>query len=310
MEKYENNHIPVLLSEVSKFIDLRENLNIFDGTLGGGGYTKKFLSSGHRVYSSDLDKQALENFHKEISKTDLSANFQSQQSNFAQYIDTFEDNYFDFIVLDLGFSSNQLSHSGRGFSYQNIDEILDLRYDTNISKPCWELLKSVKTVDNLGKIIYKYSGESLCFRIARSMLVKIEENELETVANLVDSVKKAIPLSLSRKQNAILSRVWQSLRIWVNAEFESLEVFLPRAVKKLKPGGRLAIVSFHSLEDKIVTKYMRYLAKPIDVDDFGNTVKNYNLLTAKPIVPVEKEILENPRSRSAILRVLEKNKKN
>lgn len=307
----ENVHVPVMLDEVENYL-FNEDFTakkVFDGTFGGGGYTKSFLEKGAQVWACDLDGTAIERFLGNSDENDLTL----AESNYAEYITTFEDGFFDGIVLDLGFSSNQLAFSGRGFSYQNKEEILDLRYDDTRGLPAWKKMAKLKDFKDLGKVLYEYSGEKLAGKISRSLFEfrydlvlskKVKKGEGLTVGEVVDIIVEAIPKKFQNKTNAILSRIWQAMRIWVNNEFESIERFLPKAINKLKPGGRLCIVSFHSLEDKIITKFMRRVSKPITVDDYGNKEWDYELLTKKALKPSEDEVEANPRSRSAVLRVL------
>ncbi len=302
----QNVHVPVLLNEVFESVSQLKNKGgkIFDGTLGGGGYTQKFLNGGFEVYASDLDENAINLVRTKLNNPEK---LTVVNSNFADYIETFDKDFFDGIVLDLGFSSNQLQHSGRGFSYQNREEIFDLRYNITTGKSCFEKLREVKSAENLWTIIYTYSGEKFSKSISINIFNFLKENSGSVlVGEIVDQVTKAVPAKFQKHLNSTLSRVWQALRIWTNDEFGSLEKFLPLAAEKLKPGGRLAIVSFHSLEDKIVTKFMRNLAKPLEIDVFGNKTQAFKLITSKAIVASEKEVEENPRSRSALLRVLEK----
>jgi 16S rRNA (cytosine1402-N4)-methyltransferase len=294
-----NSHIPVLLQEVSTAVlQNHKNPTVFDGTFGGGGYSKCFVENGCMVHACDLDEEALIVFSHE--------NLKKIHSNFSYAITQFDDDFFDAVVLDLGFSSNQLDFSGRGFSYQQKDEILDLRYDKNAGKSTLELLKNIDSTDTLGKIIYTFSGESLSKRIAQNIIDMLKTTPSPVVVDFLSAIDSAIPKKLFHKRNAIYSRVWQSLRIWTNHEFDHLNLFLDSAVKKLKPNGILAIVCFHSLEDKIVTKFMRNMSKPIEIDDFGNKIQLYSMITKKPITPTENEVEINKRSRSATLRILKR----
>jgi 16S rRNA (cytosine1402-N4)-methyltransferase len=160
-----NLHTPVLISKILEFLPNNPYpLRVFDGTFGGGGYSKKFLDLGHEVFASDLDAK----LHTDIDFDDSNLHF--KQSNFCDYIQTFEDNYFDFMVLDLGFSNNQLKYSGRGFSYQNPEEVLDLRYNPNSGIPAWKKLLKIKKPSDLSRIIFQNSGEKLSLRIATKSL--------------------------------------------------------------------------------------------------------------------------------------------
>jgi 16S rRNA (cytosine1402-N4)-methyltransferase len=307
-----NSHIPVLLNEVrdALFQDISGTITLFDGTLGGGGYTQQFINFATQnkmqinQFSSDLDQSAIDRVLSYI-KVPEGQNLEIRQGNFAEVIAQFENNFFDGITLDLGFSSNQLTESGRGFSYQQIEEPLDLRYNTETGKSASQKLLTLHNWQQLGKVIYEYSGEDLAMRIAKQVYA-INKKTPWTVGEFVDVVISVIPITALKRKNQILSRVWQGLRIWVNNEFESLQSFLPIALQKLKLKGKLAIVSFHSLEDKIVTKYFRSRCKPTKEDDFGNKEFEFKLLNARPITPSDLEIESNPRARSAVLRIIQK----
>jgi 16S rRNA (cytosine1402-N4)-methyltransferase len=310
-----NLHKPVLIDSIASFLNScwsenYEDRIIFDGTFGGGGYTKRFLNKNATIIASDLDLEAIQKgkitFKTEIKDEKLKL----VHTSFLKAISELEDNSLDLAVVDLGFSSNQLEYSKRGFSFQKRDQELDLRFNTTISKPCWQRIKTFKKPEELAKIIYLYSGEPLSNPIARELysLVRSKKNiEILTVGEVVDTLDEKVMTRLTKKQKIkTLARVWQSLRIWVNNEFQILEKFLDQAVKRLKPGGYLMVVSFQSLEDKIVTKFMRSKARPIETDQFGNKTYDYTILTKKAVVPEESEISENPRSRSALLRILKK----
>jgi S-adenosyl-methyltransferase MraW len=300
-----NLHVPVLLDKIIEIIQISFrpaiNLVVFDGTLGGGGYTSRFLNLGWQVFACDLDPLV-----KNYLPGDKSGRFHFEQVDFADYILTFPDNFFDVIVLDLGFSSNQLAYSQRGFSYFNSEEILDLRYNTKTGLSAWEKIRSLPSSRDLQKILYAYSGESLSVRLADPLYNLAKNYPNLTVGQVVGELVKFIPKKFIRHKPAIFSRVWQALRIWVNDEFDSLERFLSQAPAKLKPQGLLMIVCFHSLEDKMVTKFMRNLAQPKEIDEFGNKKRFFQLLTSKAITPDQTEISQNSRSRSAGLRVLQK----
>ena len=301
-------------------INLKTKLKIFDGTLGGLGYfdfmanlcQEKGIELNY--FGCDLDNEVIEKAHQiEKDSEKKSVKLKVKQANFVDFIEEFPDEFFDGIVLDLGFSSNQLSSSGRGFSYQKLDEVVDLRYDDSTKMACWQKLNLVKNPHELGNIIYRFSGEKLAQKISANILTFIENLRIETrqkhpeitVKALVDVISMSIPAIFRKKTNQILSRVWQALRIWTNNELEVLEAFLPIALKKLAPGGKLAIVSFHSLEDKIVASFMRDLSIP-ESDEYGNKTQDFQLLTTRSVVAGETELAQNSRSRSALLRVLER----
>jgi len=311
----ENNHIPVLLEPILEFLKDKNqaktnnsNLKIYDGTFGGGSYSKAFLDPGYHVWACDLDSIAT--IIASTFKQKYQTTFNFKTANFKDYIAEFEDNFFDSVVVDLGFSTNQLDFSGRGFSYSNgIDDNLDLRYNSDSGLACYELILKCKSKDELGKILYQNSGENLSFRLAGTLFelfTNTKNPEKITVGQVVQNLERAIPAKFYKKSKAILSRIWQALRIWTNAEFEVLQEFLNNSLSKLAPGGMLVIVSFHSLEDKIVAQFMRQSCKPINEDVYGNKEYKYKLLTPKFISPTEQELLDNPRSRSGRLRILQR----
>ena len=310
-----NTHIPVLANEVIDNLWQSElgSRIYMDGTFGGGGYSKllnEISENQAQITACDLDATTFENLLVNEVSSNNSANsigIKFVNSNFCELITTFEDNSMAGIMLDLGFNSNQLITSNRGFSYLETEDVLDLRYDINQGIPLWQKFTKLRDDTILRNIIYEYSGEEMSARVARSIFNKISSGSpIYKVQDLVVVILEAIPAKFQKKQYSILSRIWQSLRIWTNNEFESLEEFLRIAPTKLVSGGRIAIVCFHSLEDKIVTKTMRNLAKPITIDEFGNTTANYKFLTPKAIKPTDKEIEANPRSRSATLRIIER----
>jgi 16S rRNA (cytosine1402-N4)-methyltransferase len=314
----ENNHIPVLLEPILEFVKIKaqenltnkktEAIKVFDGTFGGGSYTKSFLEKQYQVYSCDLDSST--NLIAANLKTEFGDNFNFEIANFKDYVSQFSDNFFDAIVVDLGYSTNQLDSSNRGFSYAlGKTAILDLRYNSYILKPCYQLILETKGASELAKIIYQNSGENLSFKLAKvlwEMYHNSQTPEKITVQEIVTILEEAIPAKFFMKTKSILSRIWQALRIWTNQEFEVLKQFLENSVSKLAPNGILCVVSFHSLEDKIVASFMRKNTKPIDEDIYGNRTYNYKLLTPKFITPDEVELKNNPRSRSGRLRVLQK----
>lgn len=300
-----NIHTSVLKTEVIRELigESGAGMRVFDGTLGGGGHTVAMLETGARVWSSDLDQSAIDAF-LEHQGSYWQEQVMVEHSSFAAFIARFEDGYFDAILLDLGYSSNQLAESGRGFSYQNLEEGFDLRYNTDTGESVIQKIRHLRDANALIKILFNNSGETLARPIGTALFAA--RNELKTVGDAVTIISAVIPVAFSRKTNGVLSRIWQALRIWVNDEFAALETFLAIAPHKLKPGGKLGIIAFHSLEDKIITQTFRLLAHPVDIDDFGNKAQYFKLITKKPIVPSEQEIEINVRSRSALFRVLEK----
>jgi 16S rRNA (cytosine1402-N4)-methyltransferase len=294
-----NTHIPVLLDPILGFYKLYNQSSIvFDGTFGGGGYSKVLIDNGATVHASDLDNNALDRAFK-------SDKLILKQGNFADLISEFDDSTFDMIVVDLGFSNNQLLIDDKGFSYQKKDQILDLRYDDNVGVSASDFLLR-HDYDVIRRVLFDNSGEQFSNKIATKIVEKREKKQIIKVSDLEAWVVEAIPMKFYNKRNQVLSRVWQALRIHINNEFDSLRRFLEVAPQKLKVGGVLCVVNFHSLEDKITTKKFRDLAQFYDLDKYGNKYQNYELLSKKPIVPDESELLANQQSRSATLRVIRK----
>ena len=298
-----NTHVPVLIDpilitflEEYKDKDLKDTI-IFDGTFGGGGYSQAFLGKGCKVLACDLDNDSIE--------VKEQANLKLTQANFANYIEGFDKNTFDLIVVDLGFSNNQLTQSNKGFSYHYPEQIFDLRYDQSYKRSVSDFLLTTNA-DTLSRVIYQYSGEKLARKIANSVVEGCRGLKVITVGQMVEWINSAIPAKFYNKRNQILSRVWQALRIFINDEFVSLEKFLNKAPEKLKIGGLLCVVNFHSLEDKMTTKRFRELSKTFDLDKYGNKDQYYKLLTKKATTPNQEELDNNKQSRSATLRILQK----
>lgn len=299
-----------MLEEVTSFLPTNKNkkLKIFDSTFGGGSYSLRFFDLGHEIFASDLDefaKTIIQGTEK-LQKLEKSKRFTLYHGNYSEVLNDFEDSYFDAIVADLGFSTIQLTSSNRGFSYQKQNEVLDLRYDQSSGEACFYKISKLKDYSELSKIIYTYSGEALSNKIAKVIFGIVKVERRSDVLSVVNAIDEIIFSQNKKNFNSILSRVWQALRIWTNDEFGHLEKFLETSIKKLNKNGRLIIVDFHSLEDKIITNFFRKVSKKNIIDDYGNFEKTYEHLTNKPVLPTEKEILENKPSRSAKLRVLEK----
>ena len=312
-----NIHKPVLIQDLLKKLaeiwksDIWSGKVVFDGTFGGGGYSQEFLQKNSQVFACDKDIYAVKLGEKKFAKFIENDSLKLAEIDFLEYLKKFKEDYFDLIVLDLGFSSNQLEFSKRGFSFLKQDEEFDLRFSLDNPSPCWQKIKNLKKPEYLKKIIYTNSGEISSGRIAKTIYQTIrskKNTEITTVGDIVKALDEEILNKKTIKQRAqILARVWQALRIWTNRELEILENFIDQSISRLRPNGVLAIVSFHSLEDKIVTKKMRYFSKPMDIDEFGNKTEKFILLTPKAIQPSDQEIEENTRSRSAKLRMMIKN---
>jgi 16S rRNA (cytosine1402-N4)-methyltransferase len=286
-------HVPVLPQEVLEWLAPQPGQIIVDGTLGGGGHTRLLAervagandAGGGFVLALDRDAAALA--AAEVSLAGLSVKI--AQANFCdlpEVLDELEVAAVDGVLLDVGLSSDQLADETRGFSFHAAGP-LDLRFDTAADEPAWQLIARLRE-NELADIIYQYGEERFSRRIARQIVAARATSPIRTAAELSDLVRRCVPRSRDGIDPA--TRTFQALRIAVNRELESLEKALARIPDRLKPGGRLAIISFHSLEDRLVKNAFR--------DD-----PRLENLTRKPIVAGEAELAANPRSRSAKLRV-------
>lgn len=282
-------HISVLSHELKEGLSIRDGGLYLDATVGGGGHSALLLESfpHTKVMALDQDIQALEAAQARLER--YCDRIQFCQSNFAAYQP--EDLRFDGIIADLGVSSAQLDRPERGFSFRH-EADLDMRMDQTQSLTAADLINTYAERD-LADIFYQYGEERFSRRIARKIVAKRPINTTTALAQIVAS---ALPAPKGRKYHRRIhpaTRVFQALRIAVNQELQVLEQFIALAPTWLKPGGRIGIISFHSLEDRIVKHHFRQ----------NSLLK---VMTKKPIVASESEKRENPRARSAKLRIAEK----
>ena len=283
-------HLPVLANEVMAGLEIQPGQTVVDGTLGGGGHTSLFLEAvgpTGRVISLDRDHGAVARAKIRFAGV---AHFTAIQGNFCDLADVLQEleiAHVEAILLDLGLSSDQLAATDRGFSFDSDGE-LDLRFDQEEGEPAWQLLRHVPE-KTLADLIYQYGEERYSRRIARYLVAARRKTPIRTARELADLVRRCVPRSPGLKIHPA-TRTFQALRIAVNRELESLEWALERFPQVLAPGGRLAVISFHSLEDRRVKQAFR-------------SISDYEILTKKPIRPNEAEIRRNPRSRSARLRL-------
>jgi len=282
-------HIPVLPAEVLQWLDPRPGQIIVDGTLGGGGHTRMIaqrLQGEGFVLSLDRDPRAIAAAERNLAGLPVKI-AQSNYCDLADVLREIEVPAVDAVLLDIGLSSDQLADPGRGFSFE-ADGELDLRFNTDEGKPAWQLLQRLKE-NEIADLIYQFGEERFSRRIARRIVeARTIGQPVRTAAALAELVRRSVPRTEQRIDPA--TRTFQALRIAVNRELESLSLGLQRIPDLLKPGGKLAIISFHSLEDRPVKEAFR--------DD-----PRLEALTKKPIVASDVELAQNPRSRSAKLRV-------
>jgi 16S rRNA (cytosine1402-N4)-methyltransferase len=306
-------HIPVLLNEVLENLIIKSNKNYIDATVGLGGHAKEILKlngPNGKVLGIDLDKDALRH-----SKNNL--------KNFGSRILLVCDSYINIdkivkeknfknisgILLDLGLSSLQLDKSERGFSF-NKDEPLDMRFSKDQELNAHEIINTYQEKD-LREIFSKYGQEPQAYRISKRICNARKEREIKTTKELVNIIRNSVHKSRVHKRKHFATQVFMALRIAVNNEFSNIEKVLQKAISILDKKGRLAVISFHSLEDRIVKDFIKQESRDcICPANFPKCVCNHNakvkLINKKAIKAGPEEIQTNPRSRSAQLRVVEK----
>lgn len=313
-------HIPVLLKQAITLLDPKPGQRFVDGTLGGGGYTAELLKkvgSKGAVLSIDLDKDALENAEDNFAKEVKNKNLVLAHGNFAQldkimeaHKDFYGFNAPDGIVADIGLSSYQLDQSNRGITFQK-KEPLDMRFDLSSNEPDARFLVNELSEAELTKIFSDYGEERESKRIARGIINARAEKQIHYTTDLVEIVKQALPKPVQHKWADSARRIFQALRIAVNHELENLETFLPKALDLVKPGGVIVIVSFHSLEDRIVKQFFQEAARGcICPKEFPiclcNRSPQAEILTKKLVSATPEELIKNSRSNPAKLRAIRK----
>ena len=304
-------HYSVLLEEAVEGLNIKEDGIYVDCTLGGAGHSLEILKklTTGKLYAFDQDNVALENAKIKLSEyadkvVFIKSNFENLKEKLA------EQNVYevDGVLYDLGVSSPQLDTPERGFSY-NYDTRLDMRMDTDASMSAYEVVNEYSYHD-LVRIFYRYGEEKFSKQIARNIEKKREIAPIETTFQLVDIIKESIPAAKRRTGGHPAKRVFQAIRIVVNNELSVFENSLEQAIDIVKVGGRISVITFHSLEDRICKQIFNSYAKnkeiPKNLPILPNeSLSKLKLITRKPICPSDKELEENNRSRSAKLRVAE-----
>ena len=308
MEK-DYGHRPVLLAECLEALDIRPDGVYVDGTLGRGGHSIEILHrlNTGRLIGIDRDMAAIDAARERLRE--FGDRFTPVHANFSRLEDVLREagvDKADGMLFDLGVSSPQLDQPERGFSYMH-DAPLDMRMDRSAPLTAREVVNGW-SYEELRRILYEYGEERYAPQIARAIVKRREERNIETTLELAETVRSAMPPQALREKQHPAKRTFQAVRIAVNGELDELPPMLEAAVRGLKPGGRLAVITFHSLEDRIVKQTMRELATgctcppqfPVCV--CGKKPK-LELVNRKPITAGEAELTENPRARSAKLRV-------
>jgi 16S rRNA (cytosine1402-N4)-methyltransferase len=303
MEKAQ--HAPVLLREVLQYLNCQPNRIYVDGTVGSGGHARAILevtSPTGRLIGMDWDKEAIGRARENLSS--FGRRVELREGNCKDLKSVLEElsiHAVDGILLDLGLSTEQLEDEGRGFSFLR-NGPLDMRMSREGRVTAQDLLRRL-SVGEMSRILRGYGEERWAGRIAKAVVRRRQTAPLRTTGELVDVIRRSVPARRGRIHPA--TRTFQALRIAVNEELQNLETFLQQGQDLLNPGGRLVILSFHSLEDRLVKNHFRQWAKGAE----GNPPL-FSILTRKPVVPSYAEVLANPQARSAKLRAVEKNFEN
>jgi 16S rRNA (cytosine1402-N4)-methyltransferase len=282
-------HIPVLPAEVLSLLAIEPGMTVVDGTLGGGGHTRLLADAvgpTGRVIALDRDPAAIERGARELAGRPI----RFAQANFCdlpEVLDAVELERVDRVLLDVGLSSDQLADDARGFSFDS-EGPLDLRFDPTEGEPAWRMINRLRP-ETLADIIYEFGEERFSRRIARRIADAREQTPIRSSRDLARLVVAAVPRQKPPARIHPATRTFQALRIAVNQELKSLRIALERIPTRLSPGGRLAVISFHSLEDRLVKEAFR-------------NRQVWENLTKSPVEAGDEELLRNPRSRSAKLR--------
>lgn len=289
-------HTPVLVSELIELLDLKPGLVVVDGTLGAGGHAKAVLETlPAKLIGIDQDEEILK-FAKENLKN-FGERVSVHQGNFAQLDAVLKQEGIqkvDRIYVDLGLSSFQLEEPQRGFSF-NKEGPIDMRMDINRLESAWQKLKQTNIVE-LTRVLEKFGEERLAPKIAKGILEKMKKGELKKTHDLAQVAISAYPPKAMYKGIHPATRTFQAIRIWVNEELNVLSSFLQISPGLLNKGGRVGVISYHSLEDRLVKQSFKKWGQE----------ESFRIVTKKPVVPSQAEVQKNPRSRSAKLRVLER----
>ena len=306
----EFEHLSVLLDESVNALAIRPDGIYVDGTAGGGGHSFAIASRliDGRLIAIDRDEAAIAAAGKRLSPLgDRASVVRSNFSDLATVLDSLEIEAIDGLLLDLGVSSHQFDEADRGFSYRN-DAPLDMRMDRRQKKSAYEVVNTYEESE-LKRILFEYGEEKFAPRIAARIVAEREKKPIETTFELSEIIKSAIPAA-ARDGGHPAKRSFQAIRIEVNGELDAIEPTIRDAVSRMRKGGRIAIITFHSLEDRIVKQAFVGLAtgctcpKSLPICVCGNKPK-IKIITKKPILPSEQELRVNPRAHSAKLRVAE-----
>lgn len=304
-------HIPVLKTETIELLNVKENGVYVDGTIGGAGHSKAILEKAKiaKLIGIDQDIEALETAKKNLEAHSNVIFVKDNFRNIDEVLSDLKIDSVDGILVDIGVSSYQIDEPERGFSFRH-DAKLDMRMSRENSFSAYDLVNTYSEED-LTRVIRDYGEEKFAKSIARHIIKQRETKPIETTKELETVILSSVPRYKGQDGRSNVQRTFQAIRIEVNSELDALKEFIDKAVALLKPSGRLAIISFHSLEDRIVKQKFKELATacvcpsdfPICVCGHKASVK---LVTRHPVEATQEELKQNPRSAPAKLRVIEK----
>lgn len=307
-------HVPVMLDKALEYLQVHPSGIYVDGTLGGGGHSQaiaKRLNTGH-LYAFDRDHAAIERGYERLRPfLDKVSIIHDNFENMSSQLHAFGVDGVDGILLDLGVSSFHFDEAARGFSYRH-DAPLDMRMDVSSAFSAYELINTY-SMDELTRVFKRYGEEPFARPIAKNIIKAREDAPVKTTEQLVQIIKASLPQKVLKKKGHPAKKVFQAMRIEVNDELETLKNTLKHALDLLNPNGRLVVITFHSLEDRIVKQIFKDASTvdhPKELPTMPQTTPDFNVLHRKVIVPSEREIEENPRSKSAKLRAIERVNKN
>lgn len=298
----EDYHVPVLLQECLEGMNLQPGGVYVDVTFGGGGHSRAILSqldAGGHLYSFDQDPDAAARAFDDERFTFIASNF--------RHLERFMDYYgqlgqVDALLADLGVSSHHFDAMERGFSFRDEAPLLDMRMNNRAGRSARDILATYEE-EALADLLFRYGELRQSRQLARRLVQARAEAPLQTVGDLIRAVRPLVRPDQEKKQ---LSCIFQALRIEVNGELAALEEMLAAAQRILRPGGRLVIMTYHSLEDRIVKNFLRRSGEEDSAQQiYGGGASPWHLVTRKPLTPSPAELAENPRSRSAKLRIAE-----
>lgn len=305
-------HISVLLIESIEMLQIKDDGIYVDCTLGRGGHSSEILkrcTKGH-LYAFDCDQNAINESTPRL--LEIGSNFtciHDTFENLSKQLDSMGVEKVDGILMDLGVSSPQFDDAERGFSYR-FDARLDMRMDQSKELDAWKVVNTYPK-EELTRVLKEYGEEPFAKKIAEKIVSSREEKTIDTTFELVEVIKSALPAAVLRKKGHPAKQSFQAIRMEVNQELPQLRVVLEEGLKRLKPHGRMAIITFHSLEDRIVKDMFKQMAVPKKVDkrlpQIGIENLEYHLVNRKPVLASQEELESNNRAHSAKLRVIERN---